>query len=244
MRWFGLLVLVVPAWACQCASWPSAREAWDDSPLVFIGRVERTKMVVVASEYGPAGQQVANVRVEEAFKGVEAGQEVTLHQPVNSCSPNYAEGERILFYLHPTKEAKAWVAEGCHRSRPVAGAADDLLFLHALPESLKRTRLSGEVELYEQSPAEGFRRQRPLAGVRAAIAGQSGATEAITDGDGVYEVYGLPAGTCKVEINVPPKMKIDFPVPFGRQNRARGKGEVHLAANGGAGVSFVRLSLA
>ncbi len=143
MHWFGLLALVMPAWACSCGSWPSPREAWEDSPLVFVGRVERTTRVSGAIESRQGDQQGATVLVEEAFKSVEAGQEVTLHQPNDGCSPIYLEGERILFYLRPAKEAKAWVAPGCHRSRPIARASDDLLFLRALPESLKLTRFVG-----------------------------------------------------------------------------------------------------
>ncbi len=81
MRWLGFFLAAAPAWACQCIGWPSPREACDDSPLVFIGRVERTRIRAVAAELDLGAQQVASVRVEEAFKGVKAGQEVTLHQP-------------------------------------------------------------------------------------------------------------------------------------------------------------------
>jgi hypothetical protein len=235
MRWIFMLLLAAPAWACSCISWPTAGEAWADSRLVFVGSVERTTL-------DPGGPlQLVGVRVEEAFKGVKRGDEVTLRQPMHSCSPGFKAGDRVLFYLHPADQENTWVANGCHRSRGLAEAADDLLLLRALPESLKRTRLSGEINLYERSIAEGFRRQRALVGVRVTIAGEQRSIEAVTNADGVFEVFGLPAGGYRVSADVPAKMKLLFASAIGRQSRGGREGVVNLPANGSAGVSFVMM---
>ncbi|MBS1858682.1 MAG: carboxypeptidase regulatory-like domain-containing protein [Acidobacteria bacterium] len=199
-------------------------------------------MATVTQGGRSAPLQVAGVRVEEAFKGVEPGQEIALRQPLNSCSPDYKVGDRVLFYLHPGDEKGTWVAPGCHRSRDAADAADDFLFLRALPGSLKATRISGEVELYERSPSAGFRRQRPLAGLRVRIAGDRSIKEAFTNADGVYEVYGMPGGRYKVDVEVPPRMKLDLAINSGRQNFAQKPGEIELRENSGVGVSFVLMS--
>jgi hypothetical protein len=239
MRCIGLLLLALPAWACQCASWPTAREAFSDSPLVFAGRVERVTMSTVNERAQSYPIQLVSVRVEEPFKGVELRQEVALRQPADSCSASFKVGDHYLFYLHPADQPGTWRADGCHRSTRVDYAADDFLFLRAMPKSLEKTRLSGEINLYEQSPSEGFRRQRPLAGIRVKIAGEHGIKEAFTNGDGVYEVYGLPAGKYKIDIDVPQHLKIDFPMNIGRKQRAYKRGEIELDENGSAAVSFV-----
>ena len=52
----------------------------------------------------------------------------------------------------------SWYVPPCsHSLGSAAPGGDDLLFLRKLPQSAKGTRLSGEVELYEDSPKEAFR---------------------------------------------------------------------------------------
>src|SRR5260370_6523097 len=121
------------------------------------------------------------------WKVVEGSELIPQLPPAIDISVRYVEDfvACFVFTQSPQSRAPEQLCVCCLLKSITA--ADDLLFLHALPESLKRTRLSGEVDLYEQSPAEGFRRQRPLAGVRVTIAGQSSVTEAFTDRDGLYE---------------------------------------------------------
>ena len=243
MRLLSLMLLTVPAWACLCSSWPTAREAWADSPMVFVGRVEQTNPGPVLGRYGDAAEQFARLRVLKAFKGVQAGQMVTLHQPITSCTGAFQDAGELLFYLHPSDDGKGWLAPGCHRTRSADSAADDLLFLETLPKSLERTRLSGQVDLYEESPEEGFRRQKPLAGVRVRISGKTGVTETRTDANGVYEVYGLPAGSYRVDIDVPSGTKIRFASRIGRESKpspwSGDQQSVELSDRGSASVDFV-----
>jgi hypothetical protein len=94
-RWWLLLLLAgVPGWACMCVAWPSAKDAWADSPVVFLGRVETTEQQTFP--YGNSGtyigEQKARVVVEEAFKGVKAGERLALEQPGHNCAPKFKEG--------------------------------------------------------------------------------------------------------------------------------------------------------
>ncbi len=164
---FCLLVVfaVGKASGCQCGESPSAKDAWRDSPAVFLGNVENVSPEELQD--GDSVQKVM-VRVEAGFKGARTDQRFAISNSLGSCSHTYKRGERILFYLQPSQEPGEWVARGCHRTRIADSSADDLLFLRRLPASAEGNRLSGEVELMEISP-EGFPRQRGVPGVLVSI---------------------------------------------------------------------------
>ncbi len=240
-RIFYLLAFVasVPVWACSCSGWPSAKDAWRDSPTVFLGLVERADPNQQGEEY--VAEQTVFALVDEAFKGAKKGQVFTLKQPGHNCAPKFRAGERVLFYIHPGEKPDEWEAHGCHRTRSYDSASDDLLFLQRLPASAAGNRLSGEVELYEDG-AQGFRKVRPLAGVKVTATPRDGPSKiTTTNADGVYEWYGLPAGEYKVGIEVPKGMRIRFPMMTGVKRSTR-DGFVHLDTESGVSVDYLLMS--
>ncbi len=64
-------------------------------------------------------------RVENVFIGYYSGN--------TSCDVEYKEGQRWLFYTTFDKESQTWRIGFCGRSRLIEQAADDLLYLQALP---------------------------------------------------------------------------------------------------------------
>jgi hypothetical protein len=211
--------------------------------VVFLGHVERTEQefdklelpLPEAARY--KGRQTVWVKVDEAFKGVEVGSELRLEQAGHNCAPKFRTGEKVVFYLHPSKEPGVWEAYGCHRTRRVADAADDLLFLRALPWAASRSRLSGEVELYEDALNEPFRRVRNLGGIPVRIRSGDRLIETVTNADGVYEIYDLPAGTYRVEVDLPKEMEIRFPMLAGAREGIQLKNNTQLLLEAGAGAS-------
>jgi hypothetical protein len=247
VRWLGCLALIVEghALACVCAGWPSAKQAWEGSPVVFLGYVERADPNPDSLQ-SMIGEQTVSVRVDEPFKGVHAEQTLVLAQEGNDCSPKFKEGERALFYLHSGGSKDVWEAPGCHRTRSLEYAADDLLFLRALPASARKNRFSGEIDLYENSAAVGFRRSRPLPGIRVTLSSGNRTIETISNADGVYELYDLPPSKYSVAIEVPETMKIQFPIIFGAgvsRDRIRDLSskspQIDLGSASGVGVDFV-----
>jgi hypothetical protein len=242
MRWcfFLLSVLAIPGWACSCSgNWPSVKQAWQNAPFVFLGTVE------TADPDGDGRQtmfqeQSVRIRVDEAFKGIVAGRTIALHQGADDCSAKFRTGKRAVFYLNQGAEGSWQVPPCSHSLGNDAAAGDDLLFLRKLPASAKSTRFSGEVEFYEDSPKEAFHRVGGVRGVRVRIVdAQGSATEAVTNADGAYEVYGLPPGRYSARIDVPRGLKLKFPVVTG-SNPVRGeKSSVELEADGGVSVDFV-----
>ena len=204
MRWLLLFLSALPAWACICGPPPTAKQAWRESPRVFVGRVEQTS---------PAPAQglppTARIRVEEAFKGVSRAQTLVIEVHGGSCSSPVAAGDRYLFYLFHDIAPDRWAARPCHRTTDLQDAADDLLFLRALPKSAEETRLSGTV-VYQERGANRGAPYLPLAAVRVRLTGPRGSVEVTTNQAGVFEQYGLPPGEYLVEPTLPRGLKIAF----------------------------------
>ncbi|MBV9927136.1 MAG: hypothetical protein JOZ96_19110 [Acidobacteria bacterium] len=206
----GLLLLSsARAAACECVGHSSPAEAFESATAVFVGTVVSAR-TEVEGEY-VHGEQTAVLRAEEVFKGLEVGHEIKLLQPGGDCSPKYKAGQRRLFYANYDSVTKTWEVYGCGRGGGLEYAADDLLYLHALPRSAQRNRVSGALARYE----EGFKLVGPLAGVKVRIKGEKKTYEATTDANGVYELYDLPAGTYIIEPELPPGLKVHFPMAFG-----------------------------
>jgi carboxypeptidase family protein len=195
------LLAASPAAGCVCAAFLTPKAEWQDSSLVFVGKVETASPEFDAQkQFRP---QHATVRVEEAFKGVQKGQLIEIDQTGSDCELKYSRGWRRLLYLS-MQRGGLWMSPGCDRSKDPDSASDDLRFLRALPASGERTRISGEV-------TSSGKPNRPLSGVTVTIAQGGGPdTTAVTDATGVFEVYDLPRGTCQVSIDVPKGLEADF----------------------------------
>lgn len=202
-------------WACVCSAYPSVKQAWERSPVVLSGYVE---LAIPKSAITP---QFVVVQVEEPFKGSRKGELFFLLQPGNDCAPKFKTGEHALFYMNPSS-VYLWEAFGCGRTQLLELAADDLRFLHALPGSAGKNRIAGVVALYENSIGEGFRRVRSLSKMRVRLRSDDNSTEAVTDDDGVYELYSLSPGNYRIGVDIPKGLRIYFPViagGAGRRNR-------------------------
>jgi hypothetical protein len=242
---FWILVSSAQAWGCVCAARPSAKQAWEESPVVFVGEVEHASPNPTSS-HSFIQEQTLTVRVREPFKGARESQTFILMQPGNDCAPKFKEGTQVLFYLHASNARGLWEAYGCHRTRSPDEAADDLLFLRALPGSARGNRVSGEISLYEQSASEGFRKVRALPGVAVTISSAGRTVQATTNHDGVYEVYDLPEGRYRVSVAVPRGLKIYFPMIADiahRRNKFQDlkstEPEIELAPSSGVSVDFL-----
>ena|SRR5579864_3135558 len=113
MRW-PLLLAFIPhlAHACVCGGWPSAKEALENSPVVFLGHVVRTEPDSKYDDRWQYQAQTAWVTVDEPFKGAAKDQSFTLKQPGFDCAPKFKQDEKVVFYLHRASGRDVWVAWG------------------------------------------------------------------------------------------------------------------------------------
>jgi hypothetical protein len=240
-RFILLLTIAAPTWACSCGgNWPSVKQAWQKAPFVFLGTVE------IADPEGDGRQtmfeeQSVRIHVDEAFKGIVAGRTIELHEGASDCDAKFRTGQRWVFYLDRDATSGSWYVPPCsHSLGSAAPGGDDLLFLRKWPQSAKGTRLSGEVELYEDSPKEAFRLVGGLPAVRVKISGPKGSSiEVLTNAEGAYELYDLPLGQYSVNIAVPAGVRTRFPIVSGSLPVQGTDATVELGANGSASVSFV-----
>ncbi|MDP8983359.1 MAG: carboxypeptidase-like regulatory domain-containing protein [Acidobacteriota bacterium] len=243
---FLLAIICAPAaWACSCAGYPSAKDAWLDSPLVFVGFVKKTDPKIT-SERGMSGEQTTWVGVTEPFKGVKKDQVLELRDQFSSCFGGFREGTALLFYLYPGQKKDTWVAPACHRSRSINDAADDLKFLYGLPASARGNRVSGTVQLWEDDPVKGFHMSRELGEVHVRAIGASGSYATLTDTHGLYEFRDLRPGTYAIKIDYPKRTVLRFPIAFGKTGLQRRAGsykdddiKLDVTDESGNGFDFV-----
>ncbi len=232
------LMVAIHGWACSCGGdWPSAKGAWQRATVVFLGTVTSA----IPGEIRGFEPQKVQLRVDEAFKGILKGQVIELNQGGTDCDAKFKSGQRAVFYLESAKGS--YFVPWCTRATGSADAAsDDLMFLHALPQSAEGARLSGEVELYEQSPTDSFKRVQGMQGVKVAIRGPGGTRALLTNGSGFYEVYGLKPGIYSVDIDVPQNLTIYFPTITGSHRIEGNAAAVELGKDTAASVSFVLMA--
>jgi hypothetical protein len=230
--WRCALILLAanPAWGCMCSGWSTAKQALQSAPVVIYGTVTFADPEVGVMFHA----QVARVQVDEAFKGAVVGQVFELHPGGSDCDAKFSKGQRVLLHLYPGQEKGIWGVSPCVD----AGGDKGLAFLRGLPRSAQGTRLSGEVELYEESARHPFQRVKGLSGIHVRISGDDGSqSEAVTNDDGVYEVYGRKPGRYTMSIDPPKGLRLKFPVA--NPQTPGGGSMVDLAPNGDASVSFV-----
>ena len=234
--------------ACDCPIRLSPGDAYNRAAGVFVGLVKRVEPDAAGKDQAggntSAGgnanaEQIAYIQVEKAYKGVNPG-DIVLYQPDDDCAPKFRVGQRWLFYASHHDVSDAWSVPGCSRSRGIDFAHDDLLYLGGLPQSATQTRISGVVSQYEQSPETGFSFVKNIAGTKVKIAGLDKTYEAVTDKNGVYEIYGLAAGHYTIQIDPPSGLRIRFPVPFGPTGLPEGDAlTMDLKPGGSTGADFV-----
>lgn len=239
------LLFATRVWGCVCTGVPeSVRQSWERASVVFLGTVE------LADPDGSDGHtmfqtQRVRIRVDEAFKGVAAGQTIELTQGGDSCSAKFATAERAVFYLDRDDSSGKLFTGACARTRGSAETgSDDLLFLRGLPRSAVGTRLSGKVELYERSRTEGFRRVQAFANHKVRVIASDGVIrEAVTNSAGVYEFRNLPPGKYAILTDTPKSTKLYFSTVSGAPTETRPKDNdtksVVLKPNSQVGVGFV-----
>lgn len=208
------LFLLAPcvARACSCAVSPNPRpcSTYWSAPVVFTGLVTDFSTVTPPapregerSEQYP--QRVARFSVEEAFRGLPgASAEVTTGMGGGDCGYDFKVGARYLVYAYAGKDGK--LATGiCSATKPIERAAAELEFARALAHASPAAAIYGSVIFNSRDLANGKYTHEPLAATKVTIESSDGGLrrEVKTDGEGKYEVTGLPAGSYTVRVSAP-----------------------------------------
>ena len=194
--------------ACSCGATPNVLEAFEGSDQIVILKALSVEKANSDQEYFVDGVKSTKMRVEKVYKGtLKIGDEINFAQGGGAdCIWTFNEksvGESYLFYLsRPQNNESLWYGFGCGRSRNIKGAKADLSFLNNLDTLLGKTRISGSFECWSENCPSIFQRKVKF------ISQNKTAYETITDKNGFYEIYDLPAGIYRIEPEIPAGWKV------------------------------------
>lgn len=196
--------------ACSCGQTPPVLDSFENSAQVVIVRVLSLDKSKDESKFeGYGGINSTKTIIEKVYKGnVKVGDEMIFAQGGGSdCVWTFSDkdiNKEFLFYLDSSdKGSKIWVAYGCNRSNFLEYAGDDLLYLNKIEKVRGKTRISGKVEFQEDDLMS-------VKGITIRIIGSSKNYKAITDQNGVYEIYDLAPGKYLIEPDIPDGWRVDF----------------------------------
>lgn len=214
-------------------------EAYAHADAVFVAKV--IKIVPETTEIWQRDKdydQTTTVLIEKIYKGRKRNR-LVFHQLGRKVAPKFVLGSRYLFYANFDRATKSWEVKPCGSTRMVEYANDDLHYLDGLPASLKTTRIAGEVVRYEKSADNPQGTSEGLAGIKLRVIGNGKQYEVVMDADGMYAVYGAPAGSYTIQPEIPPGLTLLSVMHYGFFDRSTFRSltiELKEGACSGAGI--------
>jgi hypothetical protein len=216
----ALVVFSGEARACTCAGGAPPCQSYWQASAVFVGQV--VGVSTVGAEEGAGESKYKYKRrsfrfaVERALRGVRGTSvEVLTGQGGGDCGYDFERGERYVVYAHLDEKQGRLSTSICTRTRPVAGAGEDLRYFDALAQGAT----SGGV-IYGRVLKDGRlpndestdRHERPpLPGAKVEAAGGGRAVRAVTDAEGKYHLRGLPPGEYTLRLDLPETLLVRDP---------------------------------
>ena len=199
------------ALACSYGS-STVCEKYERSDLIVVGKIESVK---------PSDEdQTVVVSIEKTYKGQEIKQ-IVLDQPQSTCDWDFRDdvGKTMLLYIGRHRKSKRYFALSPGLQGRMERMSEDLYWLNGLPGSLKRTRLSGTVELYKGDVAnwvkDPFEIVKNIPGIKVKVFSDNDSYELVTDKNGVYELWDIPFGKYQIQAVLPPNLIPDLEMEKG-----------------------------
>jgi len=194
--------------ACGCYPFTTVLDDYEDANLVIVARfVSVTK--TTTPRWPDTDIGTATMIVERVYKGdVKVGDKLVFAQGnfTLDCSWTFYEkeiGEQYLLYLYrPSDSTELLKVPSCHRSKSVEYANEDFLYLDNIDKRRGRTRVSGVLE------GDGIDESN-VADRKIFLRGENKTYFAVTNKNGVYEIYDLPPGRYILEPELKSGWKVD-----------------------------------
>ncbi len=220
----ALAIMITPrldptlaAEACSCAGTRPPCEAFAAASSVFIGTVDQISTILVERGEGRQNekydQRLVRFTVQQGFKGVGTETvEVETGMGGGDCGYPFKMAEVYLVYAYRHPERHALVTGICSRTRPLAGATEDLSYIRTKPNADLGNRLFGKVLYQARDPK--LRRPipaQPMPGIRVVVEGPGFRSELITDKEGRYEATRLRPGKYRARAVLPEDLGANDP---------------------------------
>jgi len=192
----AIAIFADAAAACSCYATDTIDKEFAKTPNVVV-----LKLQFIKQNENEATNFLLSV--EKVFKGDLKVNEVLTFSFYSNCSWYFSEdeiGTEFLFYLgkRPADNEK-WSGSRCSRSGRLKSKTADLLYLENESKLRGKTRLSGRIEKMVETSGElnGFSFS-PLVNRKIRITGKGKTVNLVTDENGFYEIYDLPAGKYRI----------------------------------------------
>jgi hypothetical protein len=192
------------AFACSYGA-STVCEKYSRADLIVVGKLVSVK----PSTY----EQTVVVNIERTYKGRKLKQIVFI-QPQSTCDPDFSDdvGQTMLLYLARHRKTKRYSALIPGINGRIERMSEDLYWLNNLPMSVKRTRLSGTIELYKDEPFEFI---DAVAGIKVRVFTDKRTFDVVTDKNGVYQLWDIPLGKYQIHAVLPPDLIPDLEMEKG-----------------------------
>lgn len=167
--------------------------------------------VVLQDDRSPLAVVRVRLRVDERIRGVIGPDLAVFLADAPDASPHVEIGESYVMYVQSYYDDRLWLSE----ATPLADATDELEILHGLMRGQVKSRLYGEVGLWEsrlsgRSFDEIKTTRLPGVDVIAESNGKKHRTR--SDADGRYRFVGLPPGDYVIEPVVEAPLQPQSPI--------------------------------
>jgi hypothetical protein len=208
-----LSVFSASAEACSCVSTFSGLQpcqSYWGAAAVFAGQV--TDISIISQDFGDGrvsyGGKLVRFSLEQSFRGVD-GQSVEILTGMGGadCGYDFKQGERYFVYAHRNQKNGKLGAGICDRTRPLSNAGADLEYARAVARGKTGGIIFGIVLRYTRDTYPDYGNHKGIEGVPVTIEGNKRRFNLLTDGDGRFQLDGLPAGGYKVWAGLPSNLR-------------------------------------
>ncbi len=145
----------------------------------------------------PSPKRVVRMQIREVLTGVDPDQreiEILTGRGGGDCGYSFQSSTDYVIYAYKNSEGRLETGI-CTRTRPLAQAAQDVAYLHAVAQ----LPATADIRVVVVDNGKSQAGRMPMQGVRTAISGPDGLREALTDKAGRVTFAGLQPGEYTVQ---------------------------------------------